>query len=94
MITFCALKPGTKNTYSGVTKSGMQIEMFLDQDKTNDKVVWKYKNQSIEIKEKEIKSAQIYFEQNILMLIVGQDQGELKLRGYAFNKNSTSGRES
>ena len=94
MITFCALKPGTKNTYPGVTKSGMQIEMFLDQDKTNDKVVWKYKNQSIEIKEKEIKSAQIYFEQNILMLIVGQDQGELKLRGYAFNKNSTSGRES
>ncbi len=28
----CALKPGTRNTYQGVTKSGLQIEMFLNQD--------------------------------------------------------------
>ena len=29
----CALKPGTRNTYQGVTSSGLQIEMFLDQNK-------------------------------------------------------------
>lgn len=28
----CALKPGTRNTYQGITKSGIQIEMFLNQD--------------------------------------------------------------
>ncbi len=54
-------------------------------DTTSDKIVWKYKNQLIEIKEKSIKSAQIYFEQSILMLIVGQNQGDLKLRGYALD---------
>ncbi len=28
----CELKPGTRNTYQGVTNNGMQIDMFLDQN--------------------------------------------------------------
>jgi len=58
---------------------GKQIFAF---DKINDKVEWKQKDRLVEVDCKDIVHANIYFEQDVILVISGESQNNRLLKGY------------
>lgn len=65
-----------------ISFEGQDIFIF---DKVNGKISWQYNNHPIDVSCKNVENAQIYFNKDIVVAIIAENQSDKKIKGFALD---------